>query len=155
MARVPKGANETFAFHRNEERQMSTASPAPHAIRRYLRHGLLPQLAALEAVVRLGSCTRAAEALCVAQPTLSGHLRKLAEASGVRLFDLRGRRLVPTAAALVLLDAACEVTRTLARCEEALQGLRAPRLGTGEHAALHRAQAAAAGREVGAHAVEA
>ena len=30
-------------------------------IRRYLRHGMLPQLAVFEAVVRLGSFTRAAE----------------------------------------------------------------------------------------------
>jgi DNA-binding transcriptional LysR family regulator len=103
---------------------MSPASPAPHSLRRYLRHGLLPQLAALEAVVRLGSCTRAAEALCIAQPTLSGHLRKLGDATGVRLFDLRGKRLVPTDAALVLLDAAHEVTRTLARCEAALHDMR-------------------------------
>ena len=103
---------------------MSTESPAPHHIRRYLRHGLLPQLAALEAVVRLGSCTRAAETLCIAQPTLSGHLRKLGDATGVRLFELRGKRLVPTDAAWVLLEAAHEVTLTLARCEEALQDLR-------------------------------
>ena len=90
---------------------MSPASPAPHSLRRYLRHGLLPQLAALEA-------------LCIAQPTLSGHLRKLGDATGVRLFDLRGKRLVPTDAALVLLDAAHEVTRTLARCEAALHDMR-------------------------------
>ena len=114
---------------------MSNGSPAPHHIRRYLRHGLLPQLAALEAVVRLGSCTRAAEALCIAQPTLSGHLRKLGDATGVRLFDLRGKRLVPTDAALVLLEAAHEVTATLARCEEALQDLRGvpPVRGVREH----------------------
>jgi DNA-binding transcriptional LysR family regulator len=103
---------------------MSPASPTPHSLRRYLRHGLLPQLAALEAVVRLGSCTRAAEALCIAQPTLSGHLRKLADATGVRLFEQHGKRLVPTDAALVLLEAAYEVTRTLARCEAALHVLR-------------------------------
>ena len=103
---------------------MSTASPAPHLIRRYLRHGLLPQLAALEAVVRLGSCTRAAEALCIAQPTLSGHLRKLGDATGVRLFELHGKRLVPTDAGLVLLETALEVTHALARCEAALHDLR-------------------------------
>ena len=81
-------------------------TPLPLAsLRRYLRHGTLPQLAALEAVVRLGSATRAADALCIAQPTISGHLRKLAEALGVRLFETRGKHLVPTAAALALLQA--------------------------------------------------
>ena len=109
---------------------MSTGSPAPHHIRRYLRHGLLPQLATLEAVVRLGSATRAAEALCIAQPTLSGHLRKLGEATGVRLFELRGKRLVPTPAALALLEATAEVSAVLARCEQALDAYREDGLAT-------------------------
>lgn len=95
----------------------------PIPSRRYLRHGMLPQLAAFEAVVRLGSATRAAEALCMAQPTLSGHLRKLSEALDVRLFDVQGKRHVPTAAALVLLQAGHEVFATLARCEQELAGL--------------------------------
>jgi DNA-binding transcriptional LysR family regulator len=90
------------------------------ALRRYLRHGTLPQLAAFAAVVRLGSATRAAQALCVAQPTISGHLKKLGDALGVRLFELRGKRLVPTAAALALLQATDEVSAALARCEQTL-----------------------------------
>lgn len=93
--------------------------------RRFVRHGMLTQLAAFEAVVRLGSVTRAAEALCMAQPTLSGHLRKLSEALGVRLFELRGKRLVPTDAALVLLHAAHEVFASFTRCDQVLAGLRA------------------------------
>lgn len=101
-------------------------------LRRYVRHGMLPQLAALEAVVRLGSATRAAEALCIAQPTLSGHLRKLSEALGVRLFDTQGKRLVPTQAALVLLQASCEVSAALERCERALVDQR-----TGSHSNAH------------------
>ncbi len=95
------------------------------APRRYIRHGMLPQLAAFEAVVRLGSATRAAEALCMAQPTLSGHLRKLSEALGVRLFELRGKRLVPTEAATVLLAGTRDAFAALDRCERALQALRA------------------------------
>ena len=97
----------------------------PCASRRYLRHGMLPQLAALEAVVRLGSATRAAAALCIAQPTLSGHLRKLSEALGVRLFEMQGRRLVPTDAALVLLQAAREVFAAFTHCEQLLSEWRA------------------------------
>ncbi len=98
---------------------MTTPLALP-ALRRYLRHGTLPQLAAFEAVVRLGSATRAAHVLCVAQPTVSGHLKKLAEALGVRLFELHGKRLVPTAAALALLEATAEMSAVLARCEQAL-----------------------------------
>ena len=96
-------------------------SLTPYPSRRYLRHGMLPQLAAFEAVVRLGSATRAAEALCIAQPTLSGQLRKLSEALGVRLFDLRGKRLVPTEAAQTLLQAVGEVFATLERCERSMR----------------------------------
>ena len=99
---------------------MTTNPPSRIRLRRYVRHGMLPQLAALEAVVRLGSATRAAEALCIAQPTLSGQLRKLSEALGVRLFDMQGKRLVPTGAALTVLRAAHEVSFALERCEEAL-----------------------------------
>src|SRR4051812_13838188 len=99
---------------------MTTNPPSRIRLRRYVRHGMLPQLAALEAVVRLGSATRAAEALCVAQPTISGHLRKLGDALGVRLFELRGKRLVPTAAAIALLEATDQVSAVLARCEQTL-----------------------------------
>ena len=101
-----------------------TTPAIPRVSRRYLRHGMLPQLAAFEAVVRLGSARRAAEALCVAQPTLSGHLRKLSEALGVRLFDTCGKRLVPTDAARVLLLGADEVFSAFERCENALTELR-------------------------------
>ena len=92
--------------------------------RRYLRHGMFPQLVVFEAVVRLGSATRAAETLCMAQPTVSGHLRKLSEALGVRLFTMHGKHLVPTDAATALLHAAREVFATLERCERVLVNLR-------------------------------
>ena len=89
--------------------------------RRFLRHGMLPQLAAFEAVLRLGSATRAAEALCIAQPTLSGHLRKLSEALGVRLFEMHGKRMVPTEAARVLAQTARDVFAALEHCERVLK----------------------------------
>jgi DNA-binding transcriptional LysR family regulator len=101
-------------------------TPRTHSpLRRYLRHGMLPQLAAFEAVVRLGSATRAGEALCMAQPTISGHLHKLGQALEVRLFMLQGKRLVPTDAAQPLLTAVHEVFAALERCERELQGLKA------------------------------
>lgn len=105
------------------EPSRSPSKALTHTVsRRYVRHGMLPQLAAFEAVVRLGSATEAADALCMAQPTMSGHLRKLSEALGVRLFDLRGKHLVPTEAAQVLLSTAREVFDSLERCELALRG---------------------------------
>ena len=61
-------------------------------LRRYFRHGLLPQLIAFETVVRLGGVTRAADELFLAQPTVSGLLRKLAETMGEPLMHVgRGR----------------------------------------------------------------
>lgn len=102
---------------------MTRPDPTPLP-RRYLRHGMLPQLAAFEAVVRLGSVRRAADALCLAPATVSGHLRKLGEALDLRLFEARGKRLVPTDAALALLQGALETFAALERCEGVLDGLR-------------------------------
>lgn len=99
--------------------------PTPSArLRRYLRHGTMPQLAAFDAVIRLGSVTRAADTLCMAQPTVSGHLRKLSEAIGLPLFEPQGRQLAPTPAALALQAAVDEVFDALARVEDELEALR-------------------------------
>lgn len=92
--------------------------------RRFLRHGMLPQLAAFETVLRLGSVTRAADALSIAQPTVSGHLRKLSETIGLPLFEARGRQLVPTEAGQALHAAACEVFASLERVDAVLGAMR-------------------------------
>ena len=57
----------------------------PHQpdIRRYLKHGTLPQLRALEAAARLGSLTRAADELHMAQATASVQIKKLSETVGL------------------------------------------------------------------------
>ena len=91
-----------------------------YPLQRYLRHGTMPQLAAFYAVTRIGSVTQAADVLCVAQSTLSGHLRKLSETLGVTLFEMRGKRLEPTEAATVLLVTVQEVFAAFERCEQQL-----------------------------------
>jgi DNA-binding transcriptional LysR family regulator len=69
----------------------------PHArIRHYLKHGTLPQLKVFEAVARLGSYTRAAEELYMAQPTVSVHIKKLTETIGLPLFEHVGTHLYLT-----------------------------------------------------------
>lgn len=93
-------------------------------LRRYLRHGMLPQLAAFETVMRLGSVTSAADALAMAQPTVSGHLRKLTESIGLPLFEARGRQLVPTAAAWALHAAVIEMFDSLERVDGVLGAMR-------------------------------
>jgi len=89
-------------------------------LRRYFRHGLLPQMLVFEAVARLGSVTRAAEALHLAQPTVSMQLKKLAGALDVVLFEQRGRQLHLTAAGHALRETCAELTALLARADERL-----------------------------------
>ena len=64
--------------------------------RPYFRHGLLPQLIAFEACLRLGGVTRAARELCLAQPTVSGMLKKLSETVGEPVVVTRGGRIEAT-----------------------------------------------------------
>jgi DNA-binding transcriptional LysR family regulator len=67
-------------------------------MRRYLRHGFIPQLIAFEACLRLQSVTRAARELALAQPTISGLVRRLSETIGAPLLVARGGRVIPTEA---------------------------------------------------------
>jgi LysR family transcriptional regulator, low CO2-responsive transcriptional regulator len=66
--------------------------------RPYFRHGLLPQLIAFEACLRLGGVTRAARELCLAQPTVSGLLRKLSDTVGEPVLIAKGGRVELTPA---------------------------------------------------------
>jgi aminoethylphosphonate catabolism LysR family transcriptional regulator len=62
------------------------------------------QLRAFHAVATEGSFTKAAQALNVTQPTLSGQVRALEDRFGVRLFDRRRRRIEVTDVGRNLLD---------------------------------------------------
>ena len=90
-------------------------------MRPYFRHGLLPQLVAFEACVRLGSVTRAAEELCVAQPTVSCMLRKLADAFGGPLTAIRDRRVEATARGREVLELCEDLFAAFGRFDEARQ----------------------------------
>jgi DNA-binding transcriptional LysR family regulator len=107
-------------------------------IRRYLRHGLLPQLFAFEACVRLGGVTRAAEELALAQSTVSGLLRKLSDTVGEPVLRARGGRIELTDAGRGVAQLCEEILESLARFEAAraprsaradLAQLRSPRVG--------------------------
>ena len=86
--------------------------------RRYFRHGLLPQLIAFEACLRLGGVTRAAEELCVAQPTVSGLLRKLSDTVGEPVMSARGGRIALTPAGEDVALLCEEILGCLERFEE-------------------------------------
>src|SRR3989441_354642 len=93
-------------------------------IRRYLKHGTLPQLRVFEASARLGSLTRAAEELHIAQPTASVQIKKLTETVGLPLFEQVGRRVYLTDAGERLYARCHEVFRALSTIDETLNGLR-------------------------------
>ena len=93
-------------------------------LRRYFRHGLFPQLIVFEAVARLGSVTRAAEELHLAQPTVSMQLKKLACALDLQLFEPDGRRLRLTPAGEALRTACAEVVQMFGRIDEQLEPFR-------------------------------
>ena len=94
------------------------------ALRRYFHHGLFPQLVVFEAVARLGSVTRAAEELHLAQPTVSLQLKKLARTLELALFAQQGRRLVLTPAGAALRECCVELFALFARVDGRLAGFR-------------------------------
>ena len=93
-------------------------------LRRYFRHGLLPQLIVFESVARLGGVTRAAEELHLAQSTVSMQLKKLAATLEVALFEQRGRCLQLTAGGAALRESCLEVLDVFRRIDERLAGFR-------------------------------
>jgi DNA-binding transcriptional LysR family regulator len=78
-------------------------------LRRYFRHGMLPQLIAFEACIRHGSVTRAAQELTLAQPTVSCLVKKLSDTLGAPLTMTRERRIEPTALGVEVLALCKEV----------------------------------------------
>lgn len=94
------------------------------AIRRYFRHGMLPQLMVFEAVARLGSFTRAGEELSLAQPTVSVQIRKLTDTVGLPLFESPGRKVVLTEGGRELLETVQVLFRFFIAAEERLDALR-------------------------------
>ena len=93
-------------------------------VQRYLKHGSLPQLAVFEACARLGSFTRAAEELHMAQPTVSTQIRKLSETIGLPLFEQIGKRIHRTEAGHLLYEACLVIFRTVEDMEHNLEDLR-------------------------------
>ncbi len=96
----------------------------PARVRRFLRHGMFPQLVVFESAARLGSFTRAAEALHLAQPTVSSQIKKLSDTLGLPLFEQIGKKVHLTAAGTALVQGCAEVFAAMDRIEGALSGLR-------------------------------
>jgi DNA-binding transcriptional LysR family regulator len=99
-------------------------------IRRYLKHGMLPQLRVFEAVTRHGSFTRAAEELYMAQPTVSVQIRKLTETVGMPLIEQVGKRVQPTAAGHELYTACQDIFDAFSDIEDTLSNIRGLKAGS-------------------------
>jgi LysR family transcriptional regulator, low CO2-responsive transcriptional regulator len=93
-------------------------------IRRYLKHGTLPQLRVFEASARLKCFARAAEELHMAPPTVSVQIKKLSETVGFPLFEQVGKRIYLTAAGERLYAGCSDVFSALAGMEESLTEMR-------------------------------
>lgn len=94
------------------------------SIKRYLRHGMLPQLAVFEAVARLSSFTKAADELHLAQPTVSAQIKKLSDNLQVPLFEQIGKKIYLTPAGEKLYEGCKLLFTTLGSIEESLSNLR-------------------------------
>jgi DNA-binding transcriptional LysR family regulator len=90
-------------------------------------YATLRQLQIFSAIIRLGSFTKASEALFITQPTVSMQMKKLSHAVGVPLFEPVGRSVRPTEAGLRLMAATNTVFEALGEVEDWVaeyQGLR-------------------------------
>lgn len=99
-------------------------------IRRYLRHGMLPQLSVFEAVARLGSFTRAGEELYIAQPTVSVQIKKLTETIGAPLLEQVGKTVRLTSVGRELQIASSEIFQAFSRFEKKVADTRGLQTGS-------------------------
>ncbi|WP_309633078.1 LysR substrate-binding domain-containing protein [Aeromicrobium sp. SORGH_AS_0981] len=86
------------------------------------------RLRVLQAVVAAGSVSAAARNLSYAPATVSQHVALLARESGLVLFEKQGRGIVPTAAALHLVERAAPVLADLERLDRVALDLREGRV---------------------------
>lgn len=93
------------------------------------RHVTLRQLEIFEAVARLGSFTRAAQALHLTQPSVSMQVKTLAQSVGHTLFDQIGRNIALTAQGRALFDMCREFDALWSRFEAQVDGVSALRHG--------------------------
>jgi len=92
---------------------------------------------AFRATMRSGSVSGAARLLGVSQPAVSQHLRMLEETGGIRLFDRRRGRLLPTPQAQALLAEVERVYSGLENVRRRLQALQAHAFATLHVGSLH------------------
>ncbi len=101
------------------------------------------------AVVREGTISAAAEALHIAQPSLSRQMKDLEDELGVSLFDRGNRKITLTEEGMVLRKRAEEMVRLMQLTEEEISSIKnhvsgSVRIGAGESVSFHYLSRAAA-----------
>ncbi|MEJ7747628.1 MAG: LysR family transcriptional regulator [Luteimonas sp.] len=109
------------------------ASKQPTAPRFAYKADRMKPLRAFCQTARLGSVSRAAEALYVSQPAITLQLQALERDLGVRLFERTGRRLTPTREGQLLY----ELARPLVEGLDGLDGLFREKIGGLDGGELH------------------
>lgn len=89
-----------------------------------VRHLTLRQLQIFEAIVRLGSYTKAAEALFLTQPTVSMQMKKVTDTIGLPLFELVERKHRPTEVGEELYQACKGMFDILSDLESSIAGFK-------------------------------
>ncbi|MCY7354616.1 MAG: LysR family transcriptional regulator, partial [Lysobacter sp.] len=108
-------------------------SHPPQAPRFAYKADRMKPLRAFCQTARLGSVSRAAEALYVSQPAITLQLQALERDLGVRLFERTGRRLTPTREGQLLY----ELARPLVEGLDGLDGLFREKIGGLDGGELH------------------
>ncbi len=93
------------------------------------RHATLRQLQVFEAVARLGSVTRAAEEIFLAQPTVSMQLKKLSDTIGSKLIEQIGNRIHLTDVGSEVYAACQEIFNSLSDLESKVADIKGVKRG--------------------------
>lgn len=85
-----------------------------------MKYATFRQLRVFDAIVRHGSFTRAAEEMCLTQPTISIQIKKISDAVGLPLFEQIGKKVYLTEAGRLLHQFCHEVFDSMARLDMAI-----------------------------------
>ena len=113
-------ANATVATRRGARRRAVRAAP-----RFYYKGNRLKQLRAFCTIAKLGTLSRAAEALFLSQPSISLQLSALEKELGARLIERRRRRVALTREGQALYDLALPLVEGLDSLDQQFRALSA------------------------------
>jgi DNA-binding transcriptional LysR family regulator len=127
MARRPSQAKRplTHAVKRVGAPAADDSRAVKATPRFYYKGSRLKQLRAFCMIAKLGTLSRAAEALFLSQPSISLQLRALEEELGAHLIERRRRRVVLTREGQALLDLALPLVEGLEQLDQQFRTLRA------------------------------